>query len=250
MAPAPSGTTITFRCDEDFKTALAAAAAAEGRDMSDFIVQAARQRIDAVCPRCGRVDRPTTGAGLSEAFTAFLEKVYRDRDMQPVAVTVTTGPKVAAYRARINLLEQSQGQLLMLLDFHQGRMRYTAAFPIPRGIITGWQQDNGHHLEHLTEIGYINGNDSVIRGYLRGVRPEVVTVRAVSDAICEKPGINDAGLREYIGLFGAPNASSILAQAGLIVGTPTTGWKPLHPNPDVALHMARQLRIDVDEAVA
>jgi uncharacterized protein (DUF1778 family) len=249
MTPtASSGTTITFRCDEEFKAAVGAAAAAEGRDMTDFIVQAARQRIDAVCPRCGRVDRPTAGAGLSEAFTSFLERIHRERDMMPVCVTAVLGAKSVAYRARIKLTEASQGQLLMQLDFKQGSHPHTAEFSIPRGIITGWQQDNGEHLERLTRLGYTNGNDSVIRAFLRG-RPEVVTVRAVSDHICEHPGVTDDALVEYFRQLGARSARAILHQAGIIRGDPRQGWGSKYPDADAALQIARERRIDIDADV-
>jgi hypothetical protein len=50
-------------------------------------------------------------------------------------------------------------------------------------LITGWQQDNGGHHERLIKMNYVNGNDAVIRGYLRNVRLRVVTVRVVLDAI-------------------------------------------------------------------
>jgi hypothetical protein len=167
--------------------------------------------------------------------------------MQHVTVTATIGSRLVAYHARINLREPSQGQLLMVLDFKQGSEPYAAEFPIPRGLITGWQQDNGGHHERLIGLGYVNGNDAVIRGHLRKLRLRVVTVRVVLDAVCAMPGVTLEQMREVLGLYHVNNTFAVLEHRHLIQRNTSGGWVPVIPDADTALQVARSSGIDPDE---
>ena len=97
--------------------------------------------------------------------------------------------------------------------------------------------------------GYTNGNDAVIRGYMRGARLSVVTRRALLEVICAMPGINDEHLCQQTGLQRARLGSKDLACEQLITGSPA-GWLSVFPDPDTALLAARNRGLDVDEQLA
>jgi hypothetical protein len=255
MSPANATETITIRCTLDFKNGANAAADAEGRSLSEFLIDAAERRMASSCSTCGRTDRPTAGAGLSEAADAFLKRMGDERNMSPIVVTTGGRDRPVAYRARLNLQEPSQGLLLLLVDFKQGRTAMSAELPLARGLVSGWQEDmreDGGHHHHLLELGYRNGNDGVIRASMRNRRLRIVTPRVIMDAISMMPGITDQGLRDHTGLYNSPYGATLLAQQGLVqpfgLGGPGgMGYKSVFDDPDDALMAARERGIAIDD---
>jgi hypothetical protein len=239
--------TMTIRIDAELKGRAEAAAKAEDRTLTDFVTRAMRQRISPTCDHCGRTDRPSGGAGLSKAFESFLAEMKANRSR----FTVTTaGPgRPRAYCGTLVLNEPSQGLLLMLVAFYQGKVPGTAHLTIARGLVTGWQEDSsGTHQAELIGLGYVNGNDAAIRASLRTRRLQGgVTVRTVSDAICAMPGITIEQLRGVLGLYNVHYAAGPLHEAGL-VATAGGQLRPLHADPDDQLQAARDAGIDVDTA--
>jgi hypothetical protein len=226
---------------------VAQEAKAHGMTATDFIVETLERRLAVSCSVCGRTDRPVGGAGLSEAFDDFTAKLRADRNMSPIAIAAIAPTGTVAYRGRLVMNEPSQGMLLLAVDFNQGRAQMTVEVPVPRGIITGWQEDpqrDGHH-QRLLALGYRNGNDAAIRSSLRNRRLQTVTARVVSDAVCAVPGMKDEALRQYVGLYNAPLGASLLMDRH-IIRVENGGYMSNFKDPDVALRVARERGIDID----
>lgn len=151
-----ASTSLTIRIDEELKRAVEQAAQAEDRNVTDFLIRAAKDRMSAQCSRCGRTGGATSvPAGLTPAMDEFL-KLVKSKPHGRVAILITTleGGLPRAYNGYLHEREDHRGAVVLSLeDSH-------VSLPIPRGVITGWEwdQDARHHDSLIRFGGYQNGN--------------------------------------------------------------------------------------------
>jgi hypothetical protein len=158
-------TSLTIRIDEDMKRAIEQAAQAEDRTTTDFLIRAARLRINAQCQNCGRSDASgPLPAGLSSEMDGFLALVRRDGNLYtPILITTIERGEPHAYNGTLNPErqkdEEHRGTVGLLLRRNQLSLA-TLSLPIPRGLITGWDFDqDGKRYSNLVRLGgYVDGN--------------------------------------------------------------------------------------------
>ena len=163
-------TTLTIRIDEDLKREIERAATAETRSVTDYMIRAALARLTPQCLTCGRSDQSVAlPPGLSPAMDAFLREYKERQSAAPVAIsTLDHGARQTAYWVRIRNDVPHEGMLMVwvLLGGWRNdlfREEGVIPIPIPRGAITGWQEDGSQTVyRSLTALGYASGNDQLV----------------------------------------------------------------------------------------
>lgn len=155
-------TTLTIRIDEDLKKQLEQAATADDRSVTEFVVRAVKARIAPQCSQCGRSEQPVLSVGLSPQFDAFLDAKKKQKGAWWMTVTILEGNERRVYWGRVNPREEPEGFLPFLLRVNPDPLAPPMPelpVAIPRGIITGWQQDDdARHYRTLVALGYLDGN--------------------------------------------------------------------------------------------
>lgn len=164
-------TTLTIRIDEALKEDLNKAAAAEDRSTTELVTRLVKMHIAKQCRTCGRSDHPAVApAGLTPAFENFIESRKAKQNYTRVTITVLEGASSVTYWGRIDHLITTTGMIVLCLQLAQHPMQ---EFPvaIPRGIITGWEEDHDARF-HLTYVGqgYIDGNARLVQSILMAQR--------------------------------------------------------------------------------
>lgn len=162
---------VTIRVDDELKRNLEAAAAADQRSLTDFLLHAAKRRMASQCPACGRSDTPgAVPPGLTSAFDGFLEDV-RKKENQWIPILLTTSEGTAG-RAYYGILKPDDDHRygMVTLTFqvpvraHFGAGTLHLECIIPRGVVTGWRYDQqGTVRRKLIDNGYEDGNGVVLR---------------------------------------------------------------------------------------
>ena len=237
--------TISFRSEPTFKENVDTAARAEGRSMAEYITRAVERYMAPQCGVCGRSDRPTGGAGLSEKFERFVAEV-KEKPAAIITVTVAEWDHPRVYCGHLSR-ETSQGLLLLVIVLDNGGTTLEAVAPIPCGLISGFQEDSsdGKHYERMMRLRNRSGNDLAIRGALRAGYQSVTTLRLVSEAVCASPGLTIQQHYEALRLSSVPNALGTLQFHGLVEKRENRLF-PVYPDPDEALQAARRKGLDID----
>ena len=185
VVQATADTTLTIRIGTDSGEQADDAAKADDRTLTDYVTRAIKERLAARCAHCGRADRPDGGAGLSAAFDDPLAVMRAQRNAGSVTITAVVAERHTAYCGTLVHNEESQGLLLMTVSLWQGSQWLPVALPVPRGVISGWQDDPGQrHFSHLVGLGYANGNDSALRAHILREHPRVASLRVVCGGTC------------------------------------------------------------------
>jgi hypothetical protein len=246
---------ITIRCEEDFKQRVTAFCDTQGRSVSDLLITAAERQMASSCEHCGRSDPPSGAAGLSEVAEAFFTS-HEHGVLAPITITTMGRDRPIAYNAWRIPKVKTYGMLQLYVKHHRGTHgEVTTPFVLPRGVITGWDDDVDHeYYDHLVRhVGYRPGNDGVIRGAIRARRGQstvTLTYRHVSDILCEEPGLVGAEYAERLGLFAGNLAltSGILILLDNRIIEERAGGRlyPRYQDPDDALEAIRRTRVGVD----
>ncbi|HEY4240594.1 MAG TPA: hypothetical protein VGM88_12310 [Kofleriaceae bacterium] len=156
---------ITLRVPTELKREIEAGAERENRNVTDFLLRAARARLAPQCPTCGRSDQPGfVSPGMSPAMDAFLAAHKERGDNSPVTITVEN----YVYWTRLRNDVPHNGMLNVWVrlgqwygeDFHEERVM---PLPIPRGYVSGWEYDlTGSVYRTLATFGYVDGNEQII----------------------------------------------------------------------------------------
>lgn len=161
-----SSTTITIRLDEDLKREIEKAAQADDRNMTDFLLRAAKARMASQCASCGRSDTPSAlPPGFTPAFDAFLAEIRDKWPRTPILLMTAGAGQAIVHRGLLKLrneYEDARGFVVLWVEGIYRDMPLTV--PVPRGTIIGWSFDqDGGQYERLTELGYLDGNAMVRR---------------------------------------------------------------------------------------
>lgn len=155
-----ASTSLTIRIDEDLKRAIEQAAQAEDRNVTDFLIRAAKDRMNSQCSRCGRSGGGTSvPAGLTPAMDEFLALVKsKPHRRVPILITTFEGGFPRAYNGYLNEQADHRGTVVLSLEHSH------VSLPIPRGVITGWEWDQyaRHHDTLIRFGGHQNGNVLVL----------------------------------------------------------------------------------------
>lgn len=152
----PETSTLTIRIDQNLKHALEEAAAAEDRNVTDFVIRSVKARMAPQCPTCGRSDAPASlPAGLTPAMDAFLKEAQEPNSRRvPVVLTTLEAGQPRAYHGIIQFWnEDNLGAIVLQLSGSGVHL------PVPRGLITGWSFDlQKEKYQAFLRMGYANGN--------------------------------------------------------------------------------------------
>jgi hypothetical protein len=243
--------TITIRCEPEFKHRVTAFCETQGRSVSDLLTTAAERQMAASCEHCGRSDRPTAGAGLSEPAEAFFASP--DHGVAgAMTITVAGRDLPVAYNALRQGSVKTHGMLSLYVEYRRTESSDGhAPLVVPRGLITGWEDDpKAYYYERLVGLGYRPGNHSVIRAAMRAHPASWVPLRALSDRICERPGVSVDDLARDLGTYvGDPrleNNIGILRKHGIVDLQAGGGLVPKYRDPDDAVEAMLRMRLNID----
>jgi hypothetical protein len=242
---------ITIRCDEGFKRRAMKFCETQGRSLSDLLITSAERQMVASCEHCGRSDPPSGAAGLSNVAEDFFTNT---RHGMPALVTITVigQDRPIAYHARLIPKVNMFGMVHLYVKHLQGGQERDIPFVVPRGLITGWDDDdtNGSYYRSLVDLGYRPGNDQVIRGSFRGKPQATVTLRLVSDTIYEQPGLTLSEYVSKISLYSNPRLLDgyilTLIELGIIEERTGNRLQPRLQDADDALEALRHARRTID----
>lgn len=172
-------TTLTIRIDEALKEQLNSAAAAEDRSATELVTRLIKGHVAKQCRTCGRSEQPVVvPAGLTSVFNDFIASRQAKQNYTQVTITTLEGAMSVTYWGRIDHMITTTGMVVLRLQFTPDEMQEFQV-PIPRGIITGWEEDPAARF-HLTYVGqgYVDGNarlhqaiDMAQRGFPLGGGP-------------------------------------------------------------------------------
>ncbi len=161
-----TSTTLTIRIDEDLKREIEQAAQADDRNMTDFLVRAAKVRMAAQSLTHGRPDvLGTLPAGFTPQFDAFILEA-RDKWAQVQILLMTADPAGATvYRGRLKADNEWRDRRgFVVLNAEDSFDIFTLTIPVPRGLVVGWSFDqDSEYYRLLTEQGCVDGNAVVKR---------------------------------------------------------------------------------------
>lgn len=153
-------TPMNVRIDADLKRAAEEAADGAGISLTEHVERSLKLAGNPTCARCGRSsDVGVTAAGLSPAFTAFLEQQRTTNPNGPFLVLTNEGGTRRAYWGRLpNAMPQGGGALAMRVR-PDARGKAEVPLLVPRGCIVGWQDDpDGTWFWCMLERGYADGS--------------------------------------------------------------------------------------------
>lgn len=159
-------TNLTVRMDEALRKEIEAAAAVEDRSVTDFLIRAAKARMAAQCPTCGRSDVPgSIPPAFTPAFDAFLVDAKKQENRWiPFLITTNELGQPRVYRGVLNPRDEDDRGVVPLMFEVPIRTKVGAGsgrvvYQIPRGVITGWKYDQeGTAARQLVALGYVDGN--------------------------------------------------------------------------------------------
>lgn len=160
-------TTLTIRIDETLKEDLNKAAAAEDRSTTELVTRLVKMHVAKQCLTCGRSDRPVVvPAGLTPVFDGFIESRKANKNYTRVTITVLEGPSSVTYWGRLDHLITTTGMVVLLLQLTPDAMQEFQV-AIPRGIITGWEEDpeGRFHFIYVGQ-GYVDGNARLLQSIM------------------------------------------------------------------------------------
>jgi hypothetical protein len=153
-------TPMNVRIDADLKKAAEEAADAAGISLTEHVERSLKLAGNPTCARCGRSsDVGVTPAGLSQAFTDFLEE---QRTTNPnghfLVLTNEGGSRRAYWGPLLDARPQQAGALAMRVRL-DARGKADVPLLVPRGCIVGWMDDaDGRWFQRMLEHGYVDGN--------------------------------------------------------------------------------------------
>jgi hypothetical protein len=164
-------TTLTIRIDDALKERLNRAATAEDRSATELVTRLVRAHIARQCSTCGRSDQPAVApAGLAPVFNDFIENRKAKQNYTRVTITTLEGTRSVTHWGRIDHMITTTGMLVLRLQLTEDAFQEFQV-AIPRGIITGWEEDHDGRFHSIyVAQGYVDGNARLLQSIIMAQR--------------------------------------------------------------------------------